>query len=39
MEQHKKLKENFNNYDQGKDKVYQQWIADLKIKHDKEIQE
>jgi hypothetical protein len=39
MEQHQALKENFNNYDQNKDKVYQQWIANLKLKHDNEIEQ
>jgi hypothetical protein len=39
MEQHQALKENFNNYDKNKDKVYQQWIANLKLKHDNEIEQ
>jgi hypothetical protein len=37
FEQNSLLKNNFTNYDENKDKVYQKWIEDIKFKHDKEI--
>ena len=38
MEQNMKLKNNFKNYDNNKDKIYQKWIEDVKHKHDKEVE-
>lgn len=35
VDQNKKLKENFQNYDASKDQVYEKLIADMRKKHQK----
>lgn len=38
MQQNISLRENFGDYDKNKDKVYQQWIENVKTKHDKDLE-